>query len=82
LLLPPPKALPIASVRAAVRYAGRGSMTAPMLGVDTKSNGMSDFGTIRNDGFLIARTLKPSLIHRHQKSDGTVAMLALLTDTS
>jgi hypothetical protein len=42
LLLPPPNALPITSVRAAAAHQGRESLTAPMLGVHMKSNGMSD----------------------------------------
>ena len=41
MLFPPLTALPIASVRAAARHAGRDSLTAPMLRVRTKSNGMS-----------------------------------------
>ena len=40
-LLPPPKAPPITSVRAAAVHSGRDSVTAPMLGVRAKSNGMS-----------------------------------------
>jgi hypothetical protein len=40
-LLPPPKALPIEPVRAAVLDSDRGSVTAPMLAVLVKSNAMS-----------------------------------------
>lgn len=38
---PPPKALPIASVRAAQPLQDRDSLTGPMPGVRAKSNGMS-----------------------------------------
>ena len=38
--LPPPKALPIRSVRAAAGRAGRASVSTPMLAVETKSNGI------------------------------------------
>lgn len=40
-LLPPPKALPIASVMAATAHLDRDSETAQVLGVQRKSNGMS-----------------------------------------
>jgi hypothetical protein len=40
-LLPPPKALPAALVREAADQLSRDSLKAPMLGLRTKSNGMS-----------------------------------------
>jgi hypothetical protein len=39
-LLPPPKALPVVLVRAAADQLSRDSLTAPMLGVHNKSNGI------------------------------------------
>lgn len=40
MLLPPPKALPVKPVRAAVPHARRDSVNTPMLAERTKSNGM------------------------------------------
>ena len=45
MLLPPPKALPIASVRAVSRLAGRDSVNAPMLRTAAKSNGICSHAT-------------------------------------
>ena len=39
MLLPPPKALPIASARAAAGHAARDSVNTPMLALQAKSNG-------------------------------------------